>query len=361
MTKQFYKACNVNDAFAQLVKAFNAGELDTITTSSRNGPVLQAVHPVTICYENPRQRVLMNKARDANPFFHLFESLYMLSGGQLIKPLAHYVSNMKNYSDDGVTQNGAYGHRWLNLHTNQVSIIINHLQDQPNSRRAVLQMWDVSRDLKKIDDQFKDIMYYHPGWTPKKYGTSKDVCCNLSCVFMQRDVNGTQYLDMTVFNRSNDLIWGALGANVVHFSFLQEYIANCLGVQVGRYHQVSSNMHVYVDNWKPEEWLSNKVQLGYGPVLQQCRHPLLTDRARFDAELDMFVDAYSYLNREDIKFEEPFLQKVAKPMCLAFNAHKDRDYKAAYGHLAEVDSDDWRVAGYYWIGKREQNWRKKNA
>ena len=32
-------------------------------------------------------------------------------------------------------------------------------------------------------------------------------------------------LCMTVCNRSNDMLWGAYGANVVHMSMLQEFVA----------------------------------------------------------------------------------------------------------------------------------------
>jgi hypothetical protein len=50
---------------------------------------------------------------------------------------------------------------------------------------------------------------------------------------------------MTVFCRSNDLIWGAYGANAVHMSILQEYVACGLARPVGHYWQVSNNYHVY--------------------------------------------------------------------------------------------------------------------
>src|SRR5207237_2010921 len=53
-------------------------------------------------------------------------------------------------------------------------------------------------------------------------------------------------LDMTVINRSNDTLWGALGSNYVHFSFLHEYISLATGCVVGRYNQFSNNLHVYV-------------------------------------------------------------------------------------------------------------------
>jgi hypothetical protein len=52
-------------------------------------------------------------------------------------------------------------------------------------------------------------------------------------------------LDLTVCCRSNDAIWGAHGANAVHFSVLQEYLAARIGVGVGTMYQWSNNYHAY--------------------------------------------------------------------------------------------------------------------
>jgi hypothetical protein len=60
---------------------------------------------------------------------------------------------------------------------------------------------------------------------------------------------------MTVYNRSNDLVWGMFGSNVVHFSMLLEFIAISVGVSIGTYTQVSCNPHIYEQHWpKLEEY-----------------------------------------------------------------------------------------------------------
>ncbi|MCK9568820.1 thymidylate synthase, partial [Candidatus Pacearchaeota archaeon] len=268
------KTRNVNTAFQTLVSGIYTGSIPTVHRSSRAGDVLQVEEPVIVTYSHPRERVLFNKKRDAPCFFTLFESLWMLAGRNDVAPLAYYNSQIADIaSDDGKTFNGAYGYRWRNGYggqeaggdgpypytedrrVDQLSIIIDQLRRKPESRRCVLQMWEVESDLLKIDE-------------------TKDCCCNLSvlfsirnepfdcldptdpAVFMPASDRVYRYLDMTVYNRSNDMIWGALGANVVHFSFLQEYVANCLGVEVGSYNQVSNNLHVYTERWEPEKWLA---------------------------------------------------------------------------------------------------------
>jgi thymidylate synthase len=91
-----------------------------------------------------------------------------------------------------------------------------------------------------------------PDLLQQALGGGKDVPCNTNAFF--RVTNGK--LDMMVNCRSNDIFWGAYGANAVHFSFLQEYVASSIGVEVGRYWQNSFNFHAYVDRFPKEKWPS---------------------------------------------------------------------------------------------------------
>lgn len=377
---------NVNDAFRRSVDMFQTqivrgldqipyGGVELIRESSRNGDVLRIGEPVTFTYEKPLERVLFNAARDCNPVFHVFESLWMIAGRNDLAPLQYYVSTFGNYSDDKKTLNGAYGYRWRNARghyqqlsdeqckgwqvpigtiaedathrTDQLQVLIAHLRKYPDSRRAVLQMWNVADDLLKIDH-------------------SSDCCCNLSVKFSMRNtevdmlrfkdevLTGTvPVLDMTVFNRSNDMILGALGANYVHFSFLQEYMAAHLGIGVGRYHQISDNMHVYLNGFKPEEWLAPQDEPSYSMELDLM--PLVADPVLFDKEVKRFID-----NPEGV-YEEPFLKYVASNMCLAFRHHKNRDYVRAMEAADQIESDDWRYVCRVWLRKRQAMWENKNA
>jgi hypothetical protein len=203
--------------------------------NSRNGPVLTTPYPVCTVYIHPLERVIFWPERDANPFLHLYESLWMLAGRRDIAPLLRYTKQMNEYSDDGVTLHGAYGYRWRKFFAHdQLLKIAENLQNNPEDRRSVLQMWDTDADL----------------WKP-----GKDVPCNLTATF-QRDVDGR--LDLTVFCRSNDIIWGAYGANAVHFSFLLEYMARKIECPVGVYRQISVNWHAYLETLRPLEIIGNR-------------------------------------------------------------------------------------------------------
>lgn len=70
--------------------------------------------------------------------------------------------------------------------------------------------------------------------------------CNTSLDFKLRD----NKLDLTVFNRSNDIIWGFSGVNLFIFTYLQEVIANTLNVELGKYYHISNSMHLYENMYK---------------------------------------------------------------------------------------------------------------
>ena len=381
-----YHYRNVNDAFRGLVKAFANSEDQSVEIRqvlTRNGPVLQIMEPTIITYERPTERVLFNQARDCNPFFHLYESLWMLVGRNDVAPLDYYLGGRySQFSDDTKTANGAYGYRWRkadpHLHwktsseqetqyTDQLAVIVEHLKKKPEDRRCVLQMWNVQDDLLKM-------------------GTSKDVCCNLCALFLLRDdpvyddpnvsdqdFGERRFLDMTVMNRSNDLANGMLGANVVHFSFLQEYVAARLGVEVGVYNQVSNNLHIYTESFggfPAEKWLADKTPNYYGfadndpkeTPLTLTMVPLVQDPATFDRELPLIVQAFSSGDSDShtrAVYSEPFFETVAKPMLWAFRMHKSREYDYALKSIKEVKADDWRIAGRNWILKRQKNWEAK--
>jgi hypothetical protein len=126
---------------------------------SRSGRVIEYPNPVMTVYKCPEERVLFYPSRDANPFFHLFEALWMLAGRDDLEYVQQFNKRMEDFSDDGTTLNGAYGYRWREYWLkDQLDLLIEHLTDHPDSRRAVLQMWSVD-DLQKIvdDPTYKDV------------------------------------------------------------------------------------------------------------------------------------------------------------------------------------------------------------
>ena len=98
-------ARNVSDAFVGGMKLLYE---EGVERKSRAGTVLEYPTCVATVYEKPWERVLFNPVRDANPFFHLMESLWMLAGRNDVEWIENYNSTFGQFSDDGVLFNAAY-------------------------------------------------------------------------------------------------------------------------------------------------------------------------------------------------------------------------------------------------------------
>lgn len=306
-----------------------------VVRSSRGGPVIELPEPVYTVYERPRERVIFSPARDANPFLHFFESLWMLQGREDLKFLEVFTKNFRKYSDDGVIMQGSYGFRWLHYFGfNQVRTIISLLQEDPDSRRAVLTMWDPKHDLCANN-------------------ASSDIPCNTHVYFKIRDGK----LHMTVNNRSNDMIWGAYGANAVHMSMLHEYVAGNLGIEVGMLIQQSDSFHVYTEGEGGKVWTRvreahDRRELWHDPYFmgRVSAMPMMSGCSTDEWDHDLRDFFYNFDAGTDVPAEEyltPYFRGVVVPMYYAFT---ERDMDQAN----KIESSDWRKAATEWLERRQK-------
>ena len=314
-------------------------EQEGLPVETRNGPALEFDTPVAITYNHPCERVLFYPQRDANPVFHLMESLWMLQGRSDVGWISQFNGRINNYSDDGNSFHGAYGYRWRRwFKKDQLEYATHRLLTYKNDRRTVITMWDPDQDLVKTND-------------------GKDYPCNTQIFLKKRG----SYLDMTVVNRSNDMIWGALGANAVHMSFLQEYMAAKPNTEVGTYTQFSNNFHVYLDTL---EKLNTPLPLraeydAYGARLIEPQ-PLVDDIECFNKELELFfkVDPmcgayYGSGSWVTPLWKNSFFPGVAIPMFRAWKLYKEKDLVAARAEACNITSPDWSIALKEWLDRRQ--------
>lgn len=319
---------NVNHALAEGISwLLRAG----VEEPSRNGPVLVSPEPVMVTYTRPLERVLFSPLRDANPFFHLMESLWILAGRNDMAWPVQFNKNFTQYSDDGIIQPGAYGHRWrYHFGYDQLEAIALELERHPESRRCVLGMWDAGVDPARAA------------------AGGKDVPCNTQAYFDLR--NGK--LNLTVLNRSNDLVWGLAGANSVQFSLLLEYLATKLKVEPGEYRQFTNNLHLYL-NVYPRETLSalaNDAATQDRYLQKDWRHfPLALATETWDADLKHFLEVPTDL----VDYKEPFFPGVAAPMYAAWVARKlKKSVGVQLDWVTCIAAPDWRTACSEWILRR---------
>lgn len=343
-------ADNVNGAFhigLNFIRC-NGEALET-----RNGTAYVLPHALITHYKHPQHRLLFNEKRDANPFFHLFESLWMLAGRNDVEFVAYYAANMASFSDDGKTLNGAYGYRWRHQYgVDQLEELVSILKADPGSRRAILQMWGTEDDL-----------------LPGGRGC-KDVCCNMLVKY--RVLHGK--LNAYVLCRSNDMVFGGYGANAFHFSFLQEYLADRLDLEVGFYEQVSLDAHMYTEGlygkklWvnlqstldgTSEEVMRNPYSDAKGDPVMFSLSPLSLNVSlvhlgklkvrlgptvlrnpkaeTFDSELKQLLDNQWTVPSEN--FASPYLRLVVSPLMHAHRMHKTGNTQQAIDRIRRAHHD----------------------
>jgi hypothetical protein len=302
----------------------------------RGAKTLEFTSPVATVYRCPEECVLLDPARDANPFFHLYEALWILCGFNDVSRVKYYSAQIAEYSDDQEVFHGAYGYRMRSrFGVDQIEAVVDTLRRDPWSRRAVIGLWGAGIDV-----------------TQEASGGAKDIPCNTTLYFKVREGR----LHMTVCNRSNDAVWGCYGANAVHFSFLHQYIAARLGLASGTYTQISDSLHVYLDGKPGEVW--ERCRRAPPPLLQSytpsvlgvAYTPLIKDALRFYSEARQLLADPSGVPVIGT-YQEPFLRGVALPILAAHQVYRNCGAKDALSCLAQSD-EAWHVAAYQWLLRR---------
>jgi thymidylate synthase len=343
--------------------------------SSRAGTVLVAPFPIATFYERPMERVLFCARRDANPFFHLMESVWMLAGSQDARWLDRYVGDFSSrFAEDGGLQHGAYGRRWRRhfmrdrivegcsatdpdrySNIDQITEIGRLLREKPETRQAVMAMWDPSQDLGAV---------------------KRDIPCNTHVYFRSRpaaeaDTDKRRWLDVTVCCRSNDIIWGAYGANAVHMSIMGEVVAALSDMRLGVYYQMSNNWHVYLEPYARIMGVEPSADGSPVDVRQlhadnryasgTIKNLAAVAQSQIEAE-DVLLDARSFVRDRDMlqsgrwnhfQTRSSWFEGVVVPMQKAHDVWKEGQSERALHILHdEVWADDWRTAAREWMQRR---------
>ncbi|WP_409493977.1 thymidylate synthase [Amycolatopsis sp. cmx-11-12] len=204
-----------NDLFLQ---ACHAVRRDGATVSPR-GMATTEILGAHLCLTNPRSRFVdVPPFRVINPAFAVAEALWILSGSD--GPwIFQYNRALTRYTDDGRLQ-GAYGprmRRWRGR-IDQLDQVRRLLSRDPDSRQAVIQLFDPERDTRG----------------------HRDVPCTLGYRFFLRE--GRLHMHTTM--RSMDL-WLGFPYDIFAATLLQELLAGWLNVDLGEYHHHVDSLHLY--------------------------------------------------------------------------------------------------------------------
>lgn len=204
---------------------------------SRNGETLELSFTGITLYDSLAREIIV-PGRKHNLAAQIAETMWVLSGRNDIEWLSLYLPRAVDYSDDGKTWRGGYGKRIRNFGVlyngdgvDQAEHVIDLLRRDPDTRQAVIGIYDPNIDTE-------------PG---------KDIPCNDFLHFLSRE----GVLDLHIFVRSNDMMWGWSGINVFEWSALLEVVAGMAGMQPGALHFSVSSFHLYDIHWEKAQQITN--------------------------------------------------------------------------------------------------------
>lgn len=193
---------------------------------------------------DPRARISRTETR-GKPFSCLGELCWYLAGTNDAEFISYYLSEYKDLAEETIIF-GGYGPRFFNWReTNQVANVMELLKRKPDTRKAVIQLFDAS-----------DIVEEH-----------KDIPCTCTLQFIRRQ----GALNLITYMRSNDAFLG-LPHDIFAFTMLQETMARSLDIELGVYKHVVGSLHLYDHNrdaaqrFLDEGWQSTQMSMPPMPL-----------------------------------------------------------------------------------------------
>jgi thymidylate synthase len=192
------------------------------STATRGKTAIETAN-VSFTIRTPIARTPYLAARRANIVFNHAEALWYLSGRNDLDMVAHYAPRLRGLSEDGKILTGtAYGPRLFAPSEpdgrSQFDRALELLRDDPDTKRTAML---VMRPDELVNP------------------ANPDVACTLALQLMLR----AGRLHMTAYMRGNDAMLGLYG-DTFAFTFVQEFAARLLGVEVGTYAHHVGSMHI---------------------------------------------------------------------------------------------------------------------
>lgn len=212
-----FQGKTVDNVWVQAFKKLATQAQDGFGASSRDGDVVGEICDSVFCVGDPTRNIVSNPVRKMPMRYAVGELAWYLSGSNKVKDISRFAKKWVEISDDGETNNSAYGYRiFSKFGFDQWEHVKALLKKDPNSRQAIIHIKDANNS------------------------PTKDVPCTVYLQFFIRDGK----LNMSTHMRSND-IWMGVPYDMFSFCFFQMMMAMELGVEIGQYTHYAGSLHLY--------------------------------------------------------------------------------------------------------------------
>lgn len=205
-----FEANNINELYKGLIQYVHA--FSDYTSKPRGMEVSECLNVVSVL-TNPLDCLTTIANRKLNYRFSIIEKMEYLYGKHDPERIIAYNKNMASFKGAYGYFDGNYAERF-NYWLQHIYLL---LKNDNDTRQAVISIYG-------MQDRHQ----------------SKDIPCTVILHFLLRGGK----LNLTVYMRSNDLLWG-FPYDVNAFCFIQEVMASWLNVQIGEYTHIVGSMHIY--------------------------------------------------------------------------------------------------------------------
>ena len=302
------------------------------------------IHPCSLTINNPLRRTLLYPKRGNNPFAALAEAMWVLGGWNNINWLERFLPRAKDFSDDGKIWRSGYGARLRhatgtddtgNVRTvDQLRYIYETLTKDCYSRQAVITIWDPAKECT--------------------IGNSRDFPCNDLLQFLYRE----DKLDLHVYVRSNDAIWGFAAINIYEWTVLQEIMAGLLGFEVGKLHYFVGSMHVYEKHFEKIKELRNtyidldNAVYKQGVSIFRFHRKQITYNELFN-DIGRFLQ-HSFNTNAFLLNDTSFSCEALNDIANLLRSYLVTDCEHYYQFMDKVPMSDLKLACHWWTMKQEE-------
>ena len=200
------------------------------------GRKTREIEDAIIRIEDVYHTLPLKVGRGAEPGIGAVEACQLLSGTSFPDLVIAIGPQFKNFAEDNGLFHGAYG-----LRTNgQYDAVIERLKDDPDTRQAVVTIWNPQLDLQT---------------------RKRDYPCTVLHQFRIRN----NKLNMSVYMRSND-VWLGAAYDFFQFTQVQLAMASVLGIEPGTYNHHVGSLHIYEEHYEVAtrlEKTDTKIEIPY--------------------------------------------------------------------------------------------------
>lgn len=261
-----------SEAWASVVGAL----LGAPVVAPRGLKVREAPERVSVVIASPHVGFVDVEGRRLNHAITAIEGTSLVGQCSVPELILDRVGAFAPYANDGIFW-GAYGPRAAG----DVGNVVELLKRDPDSRQAVISLYDSDRDLGR--PSVKDV----PCTIAIQFFLRPWVMHSEVAVFgddLVRVTDTVRDLHMWVVMRSNDA-WLGLPYDLGQFSLLQMAVAQALGARVGTYTHTVGSMHLYERDWEAAREIGHPRSTAFGHtfgsvddievIARRCRRILL--------------------------------------------------------------------------------------